>query len=129
MNNHMNIPKEWIEDIQSILFKHLPMFDIHLYHKSKFNLEEYNDEYIKKEINKSIHWWLILPFNENWQIPKGQEDNFKDFFIRIASHQLMKNMHPLTCGVNSNHDSLFPRINSNGDCLLVCSDCGYIQKY
>lgn len=55
--------------------------------------------------------------------------SFKNFCVSIMTHQGSMNVHPLTCGVNSNHALLVPRIIlPEATHILVCPTCGYVQS-
>lgn len=44
----------------------------------------------------------------------------------LTSYQQNKMVHPLTCGINSNHQNLIP-IEENDEVILRCLDCSYTQ--
>jgi len=46
----------------------------------------------------------------------------------ITWYQQQGDSHPLTCGIDSRHDLLVPRIDGN-DVVLVCPTCGNVQQY
>ena len=46
----------------------------------------------------------------------------------IKKYQNCIYVHPLTCGTDSNHSLLEGRI-LNGNVVLVCPDCDYIQEW
>lgn len=47
---------------------------------------------------------------------------------RICHHQVARVRHPLTCGVNSRHQNLFPVIHGRR-VVLRCPDCDYRQDH
>jgi hypothetical protein len=73
---------------------------------------------------------IDLPFNREYTayLTCEQYARFKQFCISILSHQTSQRIHPLTCGVNSSHELLVPRITlSDYVHVLVCPTCGYVQ--
>jgi hypothetical protein len=84
----------------------------------------FTDEQIRNEVID----YLNNSFNNKWN-NGGLKDKagFEKFCIFIASHQCNHRIHPLTCGVDSNHALLMPRQNYDGKNYLVCPTCGYIQ--
>ena len=49
----------------------------------------------------------------------------------LTSYQSNPMVHPLTCGVNSNHQNLIPieeNDNENSKVILKCLDCDYTQS-
>jgi len=113
----MKIKQEWIDEIVDKIFNMNP-FDF-----------DFEKTPTKEDLFQEIETWIFSPFNAKWEIPVGVDDYFKEFFINITLAQLNPYMHPLTCGVDSNHKDLFPRITYTKECLLVCADCGYVQKF
>lgn len=115
----MKIPQEWIDEIALRLKENKGFFKC-------FGLHQ---EIIEKDYLDAIEKFLDIPFNREWEFNDKLLDKFKDFCISIITHQCMKNMHPLTCGVGGgSHDILVPRINYKGECYLVCPTCGWTQK-
>jgi len=45
----------------------------------------------------------------------------------LTSYQDNPMVHPLTCGVDSNHQNLIPK-EENNEVILMCLDCNYIQS-
>lgn len=80
-------------------------------------------------IEKEIRNYIESDFNKNWEIPLGQINNFKPFFINTILSQCNPMTHALTCGINSEHALLIPRIHHDNRCYLVCPTCGYIQFF
>lgn len=56
----------------------------------------------------------------------GELARQNDLMDRIKAWQAAGFVHPLTCGNDSDHRPLEPRI-SEGYALLECKDCGYVQ--
>lgn len=59
------------------------------------------------------------------------DKKIRNYFINkdiqfIREYQKCNWVHPLTCGINSNHKELEPIAMSNS-VILVCPDCGYTQ--
>lgn len=54
--------------------------------------------------------------------------NLLDRLQKILEHQLNQNMHPLTCGNDSNHNVLIPLI-VDGQIHLQCRDCDWAQTW
>lgn len=52
-----------------------------------------------------------------------------DLIDQIIEHQNNPNLHPLTCGNDSNHTPLIPIRDADGTIILICPDCIYTQKY
>jgi hypothetical protein len=125
--NKMKVPAEWLETLKTLLFDDLRMTHFGWYHR--FRAGTLNEDGIKELISNKVEEYMNHPFNTKWEIPnyEGYLEKFKGTFIGIAKHQLSKNMHPLTCGSDSNHQNLFPRISIDGHCIIVCADCGYVQ--
>ena len=46
----------------------------------------------------------------------------------IKEHQKCKFVHPLTCGADSSHMPLLPRVIKHNKIVLVCPTCGYMQQ-
>jgi len=117
----MKIPKEWIEDVVVILKQRPEMFD----HKVMFgkSIEDY-------EYYLAVSEFLDIPFNKSWAIDldSKQGEKFRGFFASTVAHQVMRNMHPLTCGVGGgSHEILVPRIDFRGENYLICPTCGWHQ--
>ena len=56
--------------------------------------------------------------------------NFIEVGRKRLGHQRNEKVHPLTCGVDSNHTPLRPVIDIALErVILVCEDCGYMQKW
>ena len=70
-----------------------------------------------------------IPFNKDFSayLTLEQYEKFKSFVVGILSHQTSSRVHPLTCGVNSSHEILVPRITIDNSHVLVCPTCGYVQ--
>lgn len=122
----MNIQKEWLDVIYDKL-KELSYIPNNIGNSTTKELQTV-ERYISQAIWSNINDWLDYSFNDEWEIPKGLEEQYKQFFINILTHQLNVSIHPYTCGINSNHTDLVPRISYDSECFLVCPDCGYIQK-
>ncbi len=86
--------------------------------KSNYSLSENN---IKKYLKKYIE----MPFNALHMCGKTDK-NLEDLLIGYAATQCNNNQHPMTCGVNSQHELLVPRL-SGSNVFLVCPTCGYLQ--
>ena len=74
-----------------------------------------------------------MPFKEYvYSGPRGNNERkrtFEAFAETIDKFQNVATFHPLTCGVNSQHENLVPRMTTSGICVLVCPTCGYVQDY
>lgn len=115
----MKIPQEWIEDIVNILKQRPEMFD----HKIMFGKSIEDHEY-----HNAIEEFLKIYFNQVWEFDiKKHGEKFRPFFVSIVAHQVMNNMHPLTCGISGNHANLLPRIDFRGENYLICPTCGWLQ--
>ena len=57
----------------------------------------------------------------------GEVSN-SEIIAMINVHQSNPNVHPLTCGKDSNHTPLLP-MELEGRVVLACKDCDYIQKH
>lgn len=84
--------------------------------------------YRKSNIRGEIDIFFSSPFNKSWICPINQVEKFIPFAIQIISHQLDISYHPLTCGVDSGHKNLVPRITYEGNFFIICPTCGYIQS-
>jgi len=49
-------------------------------------------------------------------------------FKKIKLYQKDIHSHPLTCGNNSMHENLIPKIMGD-DVILLCTECDYIQTH
>jgi hypothetical protein len=109
----MKIPKEWIEEaLQKICNKEIPIS----LRPSITRIEKEIDNYLNSD------------FNSNWEVIDANTiDYFKQFIIQVIVSQCHPYSHSLTCGINSEHASLVPRITKSGVLYLVCPSCGYIQ--
>lgn len=58
-------------------------------------------------------------------MPKATHENFQ----AIIKWQEAGCVHPLTCGNDSGHANLLPSVAANGDLVLRCTDCDYVQTY
>lgn len=47
----------------------------------------------------------------------------------ITAWQENDEFHPLTCGNDSRHSPLVPAEDEDGNVILRCKDCDYIQKW
>jgi hypothetical protein len=108
----MKIPKEWIEEALNIICD--DRIPVHM-RPSFFRVEKEVYEYVNSQ------------FNENWEYSKYSEE-FKQFFINTIVNQCNPRTHGLTCGVNSEHAMLVPRVSYNYNPYLVCPTCGWIQE-
>jgi hypothetical protein len=81
------------------------------------------------EYEKIIVDYWYNEFNIEWDIKQDPQvkEIFKQFFIRITTHQCNFSTHQLTCGVDSNHKFMVPRITEAGIPYLICPTCGYAQ--
>lgn len=71
-----------------------------------------------------------LPFNKEYTayLTLEEYEKFKNFAVNILAHQSSVSVHPLTCGVDSNHELLVPRITLTDNLhVIVCPTCGYVQ--
>lgn len=70
-----------------------------------------------------------LEFNKQYKFsgPQISLFEFDNFYNLVKKHQSNKFVHPLTCGVDSNHENLVARITTSGIMVLVCPTCGYVQ--
>lgn len=105
----MNIPEDWLEEIYAKVGRSrcLPSRN--------------------EEVRSSIKNIIDMQLNKGWVLQPSLHRYFKDFFIKIISHQTNPFTHMLTCGVNSKHSLLLPRISDNHTLYLVCPTCGWIQ--
>ena len=55
--------------------------------------------------------------------------NNKDIIEGVRRHQNNKYLHPLTCGNKSTHKLLEPLETIEGEVILMCPDCDYIQNW
>jgi len=79
----------------------------------------FNDRLFKLECNKKYR--LYLPIKDY--------EAFRVFSISLMAHQASRAIHPLTCGVDSNHELLVPRMTlSDHMHVYVCPTCGYVQE-
>jgi hypothetical protein len=109
----MKIPQEWIDEASKRISEHqLPINE----RPSLFRVEKEIDDYINSD------------FNKNWTLNPYLYDAFKSYFIGAIVNNCNPMSHGLTCGVDSNHAALVPRITSLGAIYLVCPTCGYIQS-
>lgn len=97
--------------------------------------ELYESNANKVFISKSLADYNIMvidyvssDYNNKWHIPKDTEETFKEFFYNIVKTQCNPYFHPLTCGVDSNHELLVPRMDYQGNKYLICPTCGYVQS-
>jgi hypothetical protein len=72
---------------------------------------------------------IVNDFNRKYVPPKTKTDYaiFEKFCFQIFTMQANPYAHQLTCGVDSEHACLVPRITTGGVCVLVCPTCGYVQ--
>jgi uncharacterized Zn-finger protein len=82
----------------------------------------------EKEIGKSLDDYINIPFNVAYEPPGIFKKEFLEYFIYVANHQVNSAVHPLTCGTNSNHELLVPRLDYQGNGYLICPTCGYVQQ-
>lgn len=80
------------------------------------------------DIKVSIESYVYNDFNMKYKVSPKYTEKYNGLLISVASHQCNHQIHPLTCGVDSNHELLCPRITYNGSYMLVCPTCGYIQE-
>ena len=105
----MKIPEEWLSKIYEDISGWAP-------HISPKGVEDIVKDYLNSR------------FNDNWNILPRQYVTFEKFFISVVAHQCNVNVHQLTCGVDSMHQALQPRITRYDDkCYLICPTCGYVQ--
>lgn len=110
-----NVPEEWFVIAAKTLFdknkeKTFYSHDLTTYTENVL-------EYIKSDFNSN--WWLDRKHVDN--------ESIKSFILGIIIHQCDPFIHPLTCGVDSGHDLLVPRVDCNGNKYLICPSCGYVQ--
>lgn len=105
----MEIPQSWIDEILSKLDSNILIRPA------------------ARRIEKELIEYINLPINKSWDIPIGQKSDFKKFFIDTICSQINPFTHGLTCGINSEHALLVPRIHYDNRGYLVCPTCGYIQ--
>jgi len=108
----MKIPHEWVSEICNNLIRLNRMFP--------------SDD-TDYETIFSLYWHT--DFNNAWDIKQDPRliEIFKPFFIRIAIQQCNYSTHQFTCGIDSGHAFLVPRITPNGTRYLVCPICGYAE--
>lgn len=74
---------------------------------------------------------IINDFNRNFEVPHGikkdKKEQFEKFCEQIFETQANTHCYGFSCGVDSAHASLVPRITSGGNFVLVCPTCGYVQ--
>lgn len=73
---------------------------------------------------------INLPFNKAYSayLPLITYNRFRDFCVSMFAHQGSICIHPLTCGVDSSHELLVPRIIISDNLhVIVCPTCGYVQ--
>lgn len=104
----MNIPNEWIEEIYENV--------------ARSSCLPSRNEDIRMRVDEIIDMYP----NREWVLRLDQQEEFKNFFIKIISHQANPFRHSLTCGVNSEHSLLLPRIFNHTLCL-ICPTCLCIQ--
>lgn len=80
-------------------------------------------ENVKAEVRK----YLNQDFMRKYHPPKKYKEKYEEFLIRIATHQCMSWVHPLTCGVSSSHKLLVPKFDYGGMPYLICPTCGMVQ--
>lgn len=70
-------------------------------------------------------------FNKKFEVPHGikkdKKDKFEKFCDQIFETQSNSRCYGFSCGVDSEHLALVPRITTSGVCVLVCPTCGYVQ--
>lgn len=54
--------------------------------------------------------------------------NEEDVKRRITDYQQAVGVNPLTCGNNSQHEKLYPKVLEQG-VVLLCPNCKYTQTY
>jgi hypothetical protein len=107
----MQVSQSWIDQIVELI-------------KSKSHIfAKKSDEHIRTLVEK----WFLLPYNVSYTLSCDQYDKFQYFLINVVAHQLNNSVHPLTCGVDSSHALLVPRIDYNNNNYLICPTCCYIQ--
>lgn len=82
----------------------------------------------EKAIRKALDDYLAIPFNEAYEPPNFHQKEFLNYFVYVATHQINSAVHPLTCGTDSSHEILVPRMDYQGNGYLVCPTCGYVQQ-
>lgn len=72
---------------------------------------------------------IVNDFNRKFELDKNSKfkEKFDKFCDQIFEQQTNCSVHPLTCGVDSSHLNLVPRITTKGILVLVCPTCGYVQ--
>lgn len=61
---------------------------------------------------------------------KGDFSTIVDLLANVCKHQANTNLHPLTCGKDSTHRLLEPRMSAGDEgyeLILFCPDCTYEQ--
>lgn len=108
----MKIPQEWVDEaLKQITEKQLPIES----RPSMFRVEKEIDAYINSD------------FNKNWNLEPYFHEAFRSYFIGAIVSNCNPYSHGLTCGVDSDHLALVPRITKMGAVYFVCPTCGYIQ--
>ena len=106
----MKIPHEWMSEIYNKLLEKNIM-----------------DRPCLSRLEQDVTDHLNSQFNIAWDFSEKQAEEFKSFFIATITHQCNHWTHGLTCGVDSNHALLVPRIDSMNKCYLICPSCGWVQ--
>ena len=106
----MKIPREWTSEICNKLIE-----QIVIEKPEVFVIVATVDNYVNSQ------------FNLAWTFSETQSQEFKKFFIATVVHQCNPWTHGLTCGIDSEHALLVPRIDSENKCYLICPSCGWVQ--
>lgn len=56
-----------------------------------------------------------------------ERERIADSLNAVVAWQVNPLVHPLTCGVDSTHNNLWPILDKMGNVNLLC-ECGYLQK-
>jgi len=71
---------------------------------------------------------LMLPFNQSYLRNTILTFDELDYFMGMIIRQTDYTIHPLTCGKDSNHALLVPRLDHNKNKYIICPTCGYVQQ-
>lgn len=108
----MKIPQEWIDEaLKKITENQLPI----------------DQRPALSRVEKEIDAYINSDFNKNWVLDPYFYDAFRYYFVGAIVSNCNPMSHGLTCGVDSNHAALVPRITNMGAIYLICPSCGYIQ--
>ena len=106
----MKIPEEWLSEIYNNLLERSII-----------------ERPCLSRIESDVIDHLNSQINIAWSFSESQAKEFKNFFISTIISQCNPWTHGLTCGIDSNHALLVPRIDSQNKCYLLCPSCGWVQ--